>query len=243
MLDSNPEHQGHLGGLGRASRRRHFGRAHRRPRRPRHRQLRPRRERRHQHGERRSGQGPVGAQRPYDQGVTEAHARRLRPARQASSGLCRAAGPAGHQGQPRSTPGSRSTTSRSPTRSSKACTSAVRPAGWRQLAVIRTARACDCRDRCPRGYGDEHGCAAPSAVRHAQREHAFRRRARARGRRISTSCRARCTRCSAERRRQVDHPEDPAAVSSPRRPGTIEIDGSAADRASPPRPPAGPASR
>ena len=42
----------------------------------------------------------LSAQRPYDQGVTEAHAGRLRPARQAGPGLRGPAGAAGDQGQP-----------------------------------------------------------------------------------------------------------------------------------------------
>ena len=42
----------------------------------------------------------LGAQRPYDQGVTEATAGGLRPTRQASARLCGPAGAAGQQGQP-----------------------------------------------------------------------------------------------------------------------------------------------
>ena len=40
----------------------------------------------------------LASQRPYDQGVTEAMLAGLWAARQAGSGLCRAAGSSGHQG-------------------------------------------------------------------------------------------------------------------------------------------------
>ena len=59
----------------------------------------------------------IASQRPYDQGVTEAIARRLCADRQAGAGLCRAARRADHHGHAAGELGRKSTTSRRPTRS------------------------------------------------------------------------------------------------------------------------------
>ena len=99
MLTSHPDVNGHLGGVGRAGRRRGVGGAHGRQGQPDHHHVRPRRERRHRHGAGRVRvrTGGAASVRPGHDG---GHARRLRTARQIRTGVCGAAGVAGDEGKP-----------------------------------------------------------------------------------------------------------------------------------------------